>query len=380
MSIVFVGGRFDKDGGKQSSIANVIFSYCFDEMLRNRHALVSGNKIKVINGGSLRDLHDAFGLAVNENTKLVLWFAEVDNAESKESIDNIKKCNPKVILVASKSKIGRYYTFPDLIMKMLHRKVNLLVEFSMSMHVSGRYIASVYDPLGNVWANGIGDMPEVGRIIAKRSMFLLGMKRIQSERNHYLDKETVPIGGEFLEIVRESGARFAELLPKPSDSPIKRFVGNASFRCASGFPSFRGGNGETWVSRRNVNKEGISKKDFVPVLLRDGVVEYGISGQSEEAKPSVDAPIHCELYRLYPMINYILHGHVYLDGEKVTNSPIPCGALEEVDEIFHAMPSFNCRSFLLNLRGHGFIACVDKIEGLRGLRFIARPMPECQQI
>jgi hypothetical protein len=80
------------------------------------------------------------------------------------------------------------------------------------------------------------------------------------------------------------------------------------------------------------------------------------------------------------MINYILHGHVYLDGEKVTNSPIPCGALEEVDEIFHAMPSFNCRSFLLNLRGHGFIACVDKIEGLRGLKFIARPMPECQQI
>jgi hypothetical protein len=211
-------------------------------------------------------------------------------------------------------------------------------------------------------------------------MYLLGLKRIRSERNVCLDREDVPISDAFLAIVKESAVRFSELIPKPSDGAVTRFVGNALFRCTNGFPSFRGQSGEVWVSRRDVNKEGIGKSDFIPVRLCGDVVEYGVVGQTQEAKPSVDAAIHCELYRMYPSINYILHGHVYLVGEKTTQNAIPCGAMQEVKEIFHSMPNFSHLYFLLNLKGHGFIACSDKIGRLRNLKFVQRPIPECQQI
>lgn len=50
-------------------------------------------------------------------------------------------------------------------------------------------------------------------------------------------------------------------------------------------------------------------------------------------KPSVDTPSQIMLYQAYPKVNYMLHGHVYIDGFPFTNRCIPCGAIEEAHEI-----------------------------------------------
>ena len=93
----------------------------------------------------------------------------------------------------------------------------------------------------------------------------------------------VPIKSTFLNIVKQYASKFAEATFETKD--VKRFLGNASFRCPKGFPSFREGN-YIFVSKRNVNKEFIGIDDFVTVYLEDGKIYY--CGNS---KPSVDTPI-----------------------------------------------------------------------------------------
>jgi acetone carboxylase gamma subunit len=81
---------------------------------------------------------------------------------------------------------------------------------------------------------------------------------------------------------------------------------------------------------------------------------------------------------MYPKINYILHGHVYLHATSLTEYMIPCGSLEEVEEISKCNNYGSYSSFRINLKGHGFIALADTVERLKEmtLRPVARPLPE----
>ena len=45
-------------------------------------------------------------------------------------------------------------------------------------------------------------------------------------------------------------------------------------------------------------------------------------------KPSVDTPIQIKLFNYYHNVNYMVHGHVYVDNAKMTEHKIPlwlCG-------------------------------------------------------
>jgi hypothetical protein len=125
-----------------------------------------------------------------------------------------------------------------------------------------------------------------------------------------------------------------------------------------------------------VDKTWLSMADFVPIINQTGdkLVYCG------DHKPSVDAPIQGALFELYPDINYLLHGHVYVSGIPTTKSVIPCGALNEASVVWQAASSHDTKNFVVNLRGHGFIAGSVGTKFLGDLlgRYVARPLPEDQ--
>ena len=183
----------------------------------------------------------------------------------------------------------------------------------------------------------------------------------------------IPIKKEFLSIVRDYAYKFTEASFHVTD--VKRFLGNASFRCPKGFPSFREGK-YIFVSKRNVNKEFIGIDEFVPVYLENGQIYY--CGNS---KPSVDTPIQVRMYKLLPNINYMIHSHCYIEGAPFTKKALPCGAVEEVDELKELIKDyydndFNRDFYLINLIGHGSIMMSKNPEQLKDINVVGRPLPE----
>ena len=168
-----------------------------------------------------------------------------------------------------------------------------------------------------------------------------------------------------------------------------------SFRCQNGFPSFRGENGIIYVSRRNVDKSDINAGSFVPTYLDDDMNTKYFG----DNKPSVDTPVQLRLYKLFPWANYMLHAHCYVDTTGIpdtlqynTYTPVPCGAIEEVDEIWNPFVSKGhmweaCykkqpRLVAVNLCGHGCILIARDVEIFKELQkhkdncFVQRPTPE----
>lgn len=363
MNILLVGGTFDENGGKQSKVAAEIFNGFVGRMVKYGKV----PNIRTVNGGTLQTLDD---LACLEGIGVALWFANVSNDVEKTTVGRLKATNRHCILVASKRCVEVDYPFPELIQRMLALHANLFVKFTKQ---GTRYFGDLLDPLGNAF-EGTDEMWKLGHAIGRRVQFLLGLTRIQSKNSDAAPflAPVIPDDPDFFKYVRESAMTFAKLIPSPTE--VKRFVGNASFRCTRGFPSFRK-DGRVYVSRRNVDKECISQGEFVPVWL-DGDTLY-FEGAS---KPSVDAPVHCLLYNLFPNINYMIHGHVYANVTYTTRVALPCGAIEEVAEIFNAVRDVSVTKFAVNLQGHGFIAGAAKQEDLPGDIFVSRTMngPELQ--
>ena len=249
----------------------------------------------------------------------------------------------------------------------------------------------LFDPLGNVWYEG-SDIKECCQKLMDRLNFIKRITRestVSSEENigalawffnmfkeeMYKSQNTpvVPIKNTFLNIVKQYASKFAEATFETKY--VKRFLGNASFRCPKGFPSFREGK-YIFVSKRNVNKEFIGIDEFVPVYLEDEKIYY--CGNS---KPSVDTPIQVRLYELLPNINYMIHSHCYIEGAPFTENALPCGAIEEVEEILKLLEKdydddFYKDFYLINLMGHGSIMMSKNPEQLMNINMIGRKLPE----
>jgi hypothetical protein len=369
MKYLIVTGRFDVDGGRPSKIGQIIAS----AIVTHRHQL---KDVRHVNGGHLKEIPE---LALESpHYDVVIWFPDVITTYNIKYVNEIKRHNKKCLLVTSKNNVGQEYELPELIQKALVQRANLFLEIRQSDHKEGKFfVARLLDPLGNQYLDRSGDFPfsgdfcEIANRIIDRTIELKGFTRIGCVQVG--EAQEVPDEVEFFNLVRNSAAKFHELLPPPNITD--RFVGNASFRCGHGFPSFRKG-GMIYVSRRNVDKEHIDRESFVAVkngvkrrTLEPTVDYYG------NCKPSIDAPIHLKLYDLYPKVNYILHGHVYLHGFPSTGSVIPCGALEEAEEIFSRLKHEAYTSFGLNLKGHGFIALADNVERLREMMAHVKPRP-----
>lgn len=368
--ILFVGGSWDLNGGKKSKIVDE-----FAKHLPNA---------TVYNGGDYNDLNKILESCTNYDT--VIWWANVPNELPK--IRNVKDINYKAMLVSSKRNVDNKYSFQDLLQRSFALKSNLIVEFSKN---DNKYNMKLFDPLGNVWYEGTA-IEECSKALLDRLAFIKSITRestVSSEENigalawfFNMFKEEmyksdnnpeIPIKKEFLSIVRDYAYKFAEAAFQTKD--VKRFLGNASFRCPKGFPSFREGK-YIFVSKRNVNKEFIGIDEFVPVYLKDGKIYY-----CGDNKPSVDTPIQVRMYNLLPNINYMIHSHCYIEDAPFTEKALPCGAVEEVDEISKLLKDyygndFNRDFYLINLIGHGSIMMSNNPEQLKNINMVGRKLPE----
>lgn len=368
--ILFVGGNWDLNDGRKSKIVEE-----FAKFLPN---------VAVYNGGNFNDLNDILESCVNYD--IVLWWANVSNDLPK--IRNVKDINYKVMLVSSKRNVDGKYSFQDLLQRSFSLKSNLTIEFSK---VDNKYYMRLFDSLGNMWYEGFS-IKMCSKILIKRLNFIRSITRestlsnednvgalawffnmFKDEMYESNDNPFVPIKEEFLEIVRNYAYKFAEATFETKD--VKRFLGNASFRCPKGFPSFRDGK-YIFVSKRNVNKEFIGIKEFVPVYLEDGKLFY-----CGDNKPSVDSPIQVRLYSLLPNINYMIHSHCYIENAPYTDVALPCGALEEIDEIKKVIKKYYDNDYhkdfyVVNLLGHGSIMMSNKASQLKNIRMVGRRLPE----
>lgn len=346
--VLIVAGNFDDLGGSPSGYAAKVFD---DTMFPDT---------TIMNGGSWQDLEDA--MRDIDVYDAVLWFPNIDNSKPK-LVRQIKQQNRRCMLVTSKNNTGDRYSSLEIISRALDTKSNLLVEFKKN---DGLVYAKVWDALGNVFFNS-SDPVGLKECLASRINVLSSYTRIGSKKVG--DALAIPNEERFFEIARGYASRFHELIHAVNS---ERFVGNLSFRCENGFASFRHDN-VIYISRRNIDKRDIGVDGFVAVSLKDldQVHFYGNN------KPSVDAPIQSRLYDYFPNINYMIHSHAYIEHRPFTNKVVPCGAIEEVDEIT-SIVSEESYFFARNLLGHGSIVGSNHVCQLNDIRYIAREFPEVQ--
>jgi hypothetical protein len=66
-----------------------------------------------------------------------------------------------------------------------------------------------------------------------------------------------------------------------------------------------------------------------------------------------------------------------VDSEEFTDNKIPCGFVEEFDEIVDLHPSRNEGAIAVNLKGHGCILMADTVDALWKLgSYVSREFPE----
>ena len=384
LNILIVGGSFDKDGGKPSSLVSKIF----ENLKKISDTQINTNwkiSITLFNGGNLNELNDC--LQKVENYNVVFWWANVPNEYTKNR--NVKEINPKTILVSSKRNdyITQYskfsskkYSFQELIQKALELKSNLTVEFTkedklkidshLTSHIEKLFKMRLFDPLGVVWYEGF-DTFKMTEALIERLKFLIQITRQPTIKIN--DNITIPNKSKFFKYVKECAEIFHEKINPAKD--VKRFLGNSSFRCQRGFPSFRTKN-YIFVSKRNVDKRYISKENFVPVKFENNNLYY-----YGENKPSVDTPVQVRLYELLPKINYMIHSHCYTKNGHFTYQPVPCGGIEEVEEIKQIINEeyngdYNKDFYEINLIGHGCIIMSSNVKKMKQVEFIERKLPE----
>jgi hypothetical protein len=350
--ILIVGGTFDEKTGKPSSIVSKIQS--------------SIPEACSINGGNIAQLED-----LNlEEFSCVVWLPNIDNKHPK-ILPELKKKYPHLLLVSSKRVVEKDYTHFDIVSKLLKTRSNLGIMITKTGDV---YNFELVDPLGNRFCNTT-DLQEFSGILRERIQFLNSITR---RRSYQKESEFPDLSGqidpEYISLVKHYGTIFTEHVNAVNPS---RFLGNTSTRCMKGFPSFRLDTSCMLVSRRNVDKETLGADDFVPVSLE----KFSNTRESKmiylgNNKPSVDSPIQIELYQKLKNINFMIHGHVYLETAEITSNIIPCGGLEEVEEIMNLIEDPLITRFAINLRGHGFLAGGNTLEDIKDLRFISRGLPE----
>lgn len=345
--LLFVCGDFNEENGRKSGLMNKVY-----HNIKNMNCF---DGIEFVNGGNVNCIPKIVESCINYN--FIFWFPNIDN--KFEKVRNIKEVNSKCMLVTSKRNKNEY-SHQFLIGRALETKSNLLISIDSSEKDNFKF--DIIDPLGNVFYSG-SSVDFMLKILIERIIFLSRIKRastIKSNEEIDLNLEE-EIEDLFIENIRNLSKEFTNLInPEIKD---KRFLGNASkrFRCENGFPSKRIDDGLVLVSKRNVDKNGINKRDFVPVKLSDNgdILYYGNN------KPSVDTPIQINLYKILPNVNYMIHSHVYIENAKYTKNILPCGAMEEIEEIINEIDDLSSSDFAINLKGHGstlFLSSLSNIE------------------
>ena len=295
----------------------------------------------VKNGGWIEDL------PIELSSDLILWMPNIVNEEPKHYP------HKKVGSVLICSKVMREgYRKIDAVSRIFKLHGNAVIAIYKD---TTPFIFELIDALGNVWYKG-SDLSELSKAILKFYDFTKEAVRVQTKREDidiHLDNEILNTLDGLIQIN-------IKLQKHIETSCGNRFFGNISTRCQKLFPSFKINSNYMFVSPRNSNKESLTSDDMV---LYSSDNTY--SGNN---KPSVDSPTQIKLYKLYPNINFMIHGHAVISGigEVNTNNYRLCGDTREVDEILEVVNTDE-KSFVVNLKNHGFLIGANSLNSLNEL-------------
>jgi hypothetical protein len=345
MKKLIVGGTFDDNNGKTSYIVKQLI----DSL---------GTDWENVNGGNITYINtfDPTGIDV------LLWMPNIANDEVK-ILDSLKIKNSHMLLIQSKRVIEKEYYPSDIVGRLLksHSALGIMISKDET------YRFRVLDPLGNLWCD-TKDINIVGETIQNRIIYLLSLTRIGSKQMELSNVFSAP--QKFIDIIKQYGNEFTKFVNAINPN---RLLGNASTRCSSGFPAMRLDN-HILVTKRNVDKTTLNIDDFVLVKNEINNIVY-FSGNN---KPSVDTPIQLRIFDYYKNINYIIHGHVYIKNGIFTTNKIPCGYIEEFEEIKSLFADKNLTNFSINLKGHGCLIMAENLDYLQSqiINLKERPFPE----
>lgn len=359
MKMLLTAGTWNKelnsDGtyGKESHLIAKMYNLLLNE---------KDFDIDYFNGGRYEDLENLVNTA--GNYEIILWMANVPNDLSK--VRDVKKVNPLALVVGSKRNHYDYekedleYTFGQILNKSLMQRNNMTIEFS-KLKGKDKIKMMLFDPLGTSWYDGY-DINSLLSIMLKRIRFILKTKR---EKTYGINKTVkIPKHENFFKYVREVAEVFQKTIEH--DQGITRLLGNASFRY----------NNQIYVSERDVDKALIDESKFINIFMKDEKVYY-----YGDKKPSKDAVVQIRLYNKLSNINYIVHSHCYVKGGYFTNIPVPCGALDEIDEVMKVIETYynndlSREEYKINLKGHGCLILANNLELLENNTFMTRHLPE----
>lgn len=359
MKVLLTAGTWNKDLNKEGLYGKK------SGLIEKMYELLSKEKdldIDYYNGGKYEDLSSLVESA--NNYELIFWMANVPNDLQK--VRDVKKVNPMALVIGSKrnhydpNKDDLEYTFVEILNKALLQRNNLTIEFS-KLKDQDNFKMLLFDPLGTSWYEGF-NLDELVEVMMKRIRFIMTTRR---EKTYEIDEiKEIPNHEEFFKYVRDVAEIFHETIEH--DAGVTRLLGNASFRF----------NNEIYVSERDVDKTLIDKTKFVNIFLNDNKVYY-----YGKKKPSKDAVVQIRLYKLLPNINYIVHSHCYVEDGFKTSIPVPCGALDEINEVLkvikdHYNNDYNLNDYVINLNGHGCLLLANNLNTLKEKRFITRHLPE----
>lgn len=245
------------------------------------------------------------------------------------------------------------------------------------------------DALGNLWCRTTNPVELLKSVFDLYDWNRNSVRKESVRSDGYVPYGiNIPMMDDFCEIIRD-------VSDKVEKGRGGRYFGNASTRCSKMFPSIRSGHdpktGKSLsdlfqyilVSKRNILKDKIKPHDFV-------VTRYGTSSEDVgkviyfgEDKPSVDTPSQIWLYKEFPNINFMIHGHAYLKSKYwtvETKKYCSCGDLREVSQVVDCVKFDDSTWFIINLKNHGFIIGTETLERMKeivdGTEFIYRNIGE----
>lgn len=347
---IVVGGDFGETSKPSSFI---------DKLFNTMHAINQNGTL--INGGKFSQLNTLISDFSKTFYDAIFWMPNVSN-EKEKLVRHIKKNSFKSILVTSKNNIDNKYGLLELTARALNVRANL---FLILTKESNKFKGTLYDPLGNLFCSTV-NVSAIARTLIFRVQELLRYTRVNCiQLDDYPRKGHAP--DKFYDKIKYYADVFHNCI---HSNNTERMLGNASFRCERGFPSYKGNNGQIYISQRNIDKRFIDPDHFVAVIPMFG--EKYFVGYYGNHKPSVDTPIQLLLYHYYYKIKYIIHSHTFIAGAPLTEGLIPCGALEEYYEIINVFPDRTNKKIALNLQGHGSIFMCNHISSLEYIPYIPR--------
>lgn len=345
---VLVGGTFNDNKGKESGVVNKLYN-----------ALGTFNAM-LYNGGNYYDLVGNVLSSITE-TDLIIWMADVDNKKEKV----YPKKNTGSVLICSKV-IRDDYTYKDAIARIFKMHGNAVIAI-IKNNDTNMFVFEFWDALANCWYRG-SDIEKLALTIYKFYIFSRGSIRRQTYRDKSLISYNDGRPDDLNDFIKLNNSLADFIQTSCGD----RFFGNLSTRCQKLFPSVRTGN-FIYVSPRNVDKNRLTPSDFVLFDTDD----YSYYTTDEKMKPSVDSPVQAELYKEYSTINYMIHGHAFIneiDDKSIpvlnTENYFPCGDLRELVEVKKLMKNIIYDEYhknygIINLKGHGFLMFSQTFEQMQ---------------